>query len=554
MYAVIVFALVLLSPMPFVSPFGHIVQDVAAQSPFGPFEPATSPSFIIEPNAQEFGLKSELAHSPAGYINIGSPNSVIISVIDDHTYAIMESGFNVQIRNITNITSPTTVSTISNFDASRLDSIVIDDSTYLLGVENGNLDIADISNVKNPNSLSSPNLGSNIYEFTVETVLINNSAYALVGYQNGGIFILNITSPNNVNIVHNIEDHFRNTNSEYTKLHEVYAVATITIEESVYALATNAKYNDDGEYGLTIIDITNPSSPFLVSNETLGIGRSYFIDTVTVDESIYVLTTTATTETIHIINITDPYSPEVASTIVNGAGYTKLSDIHTIATATFGTSTFALATDQSSSDGGIQIIDISNPYAPSPASAINDGQNGYTHLSKASGIATATLDGQTYALATSRQLDGAQIIKLDYSTLISLTSNNANPAYAKAGDTLNVEFSTTNTINSNGIVKILGLSAGSSFSGETFYIYGSVPSSVEIERYANFMVEVSDTAGTTLVVTEDDLSSNIFVDTKRPQISLLGDADLEVFPLTEDHLQSKAMADAGEGAMGWKCQ
>ena len=37
MYAVIVFALVLLSPMPFVSPFGHIVQDVAAQSPFGPF-------------------------------------------------------------------------------------------------------------------------------------------------------------------------------------------------------------------------------------------------------------------------------------------------------------------------------------------------------------------------------------------------------------------------------------------------------------------------------------------------------------------------------------
>ena len=42
MYAVIVFALVLLSPMPFVSPFGHIVQDVAAQSPFGPFEPATS--------------------------------------------------------------------------------------------------------------------------------------------------------------------------------------------------------------------------------------------------------------------------------------------------------------------------------------------------------------------------------------------------------------------------------------------------------------------------------------------------------------------------------
>ena len=150
-----------------------------------------------------------------------SPSSVIISVIDDHTYAITGSGTNAQIRNITNITSPTIVSAISSFSAHYLDSVVIDDSTYLLGVRSGNLDIANINNVKNPNSLSRPNLGSDIYEFTVETVLINNSAYALVGYYNGGILILNITSPNNVGIVHNIEDHFRNTNSEYTKLHEV---------------------------------------------------------------------------------------------------------------------------------------------------------------------------------------------------------------------------------------------------------------------------------------------------------------------------------------------
>ena len=469
---------------------------------------------------------------------------MIISVIDDHTYAITGSGTNAQIRNITNITSPTIVSAISSFSAHYLDSVVIDDSTYLLGVRSGNLDIANINNVKNPNSLSRPNLGSDIYEFTVETVLINNSAYALVGYSNGGILILNITSPNNVGIVHNIEDHFRNTNSEYTKLHEVYAVAAITIEESVYALATNAKYNDDGEYGLTIIDITNPSSPFLVSNETLGIGRSYFIDTVTVDESIYVLTSTDSVETIHIINITDPYSPELASTIANGAGYTKLTDIRGITTATFGTSTFALVTDQSDSDGGIQVIDISNPYAPSPASAINDGEDNYTHLSGAAGIATATLDGQTYALAAGENSDGVQIIKLDYSTLISLTSNNTNPAYAKAGDTLELEFSATDTINSSGIVKLLGLYPGSSFSGETFSIYESVPSSVEIEKYGNKLYHPTSlvigdavipfdwiTLETTLVVTEDDLSSNIFVDTKRPQISLIGDADLEVFPL-----------------------
>ena len=456
----------------------------------------------------------------------------------------MDSRNDIKIRNITNITSPTTVSTISNFDGDRSDIAVIGDSTYLLGVQNGNLDIADISNVKNPNSLSSPNLNS-IEPLTLETVFINNSAYALLGYT-GGILIVNINSPNNVNIVYNIQQ-----SNGYAKLGQVYAVAAITIEESVYALATNAKSN--GDYGLTIIDITNPSSPFLVSNETLGIGRSYFIDTVTVDESIYVLTHTESSTGISIINITDPYSPELASTIaISATGYERLSDPHTIATVTFGTSTFALVTDQSFSNGGIQVIDISNPYAPSPASAIKNRQNGYTHLSQGGGIATVTLDGQTYALAIGRGSDpgnqiipGAQIIKLDYSTLISLTSNNANPAYAKAGDTLDLEFSATDTIHSTGNVAILGDTVGSSFSGETFTADRSVPSR-EIERYANFMVEVSDTAGTTLVVTEDDLSSNIFVDTKRPQISLLGDADLEVFPLTEESSIPGATAIDGD--------
>ena len=54
-----------------------------------------------------------------------------------------------------------------------------------------------------------------------------------------------------------------------------------------------------------------------------------------------------------------------------------------IATTTFGTSTFALVTDQTLLMAGVQIIDITNPYAPSPVSAITHGQDGYTHLNQA---------------------------------------------------------------------------------------------------------------------------------------------------------------------------
>ena len=345
-------------------PFGNIVQDVAAQSPFGPFEPATSPSFIIEPNAQEFGIKFDLTHSPAGSFTVDNPNGLDTPVIDNHTYALVGYNTNVNIRNITNIESPTTVSTISNFGGSRLTSVVIDDSTYVLALKDGNLRIANISDIKNPvsstHSFSQTALG-------VTTVLINKSTYALVGYYDGGILIVNITSPNNVHTVHNIQQ-----GSEYPKIQRVFAIAAITIGESVYALAANER--SAGNLGLTIIDITNPSSPSLVSNETF-VDRSFYMETVTIDESIYALVIHKYKGSVSIINVTDPYSPELASTPTHGNdGYTRLSDPASITTTTFGESTFALVTD-SGFNPGIQIIDITNPYAPSPASAIHDGEN-----------------------------------------------------------------------------------------------------------------------------------------------------------------------------------
>ena len=539
--------------MPFVSPFGHIVQDVAAQSPFGPFEPATSPSFIIEPNAQEFGIKSDLVHSPAGYFGITKPNFIDTAIIDNDAYVLTtDSTYNVNIRNITNIESPTTVSTIPSYNAyaNYLDTVVIDGSTYVVGVgssDNHRISVTDISDTKNPASFDGPTVKTPIKTTVglqvVDTVLINQSAYAVVGDYHGGIYIMNITSRNDITITHYIADRSDDSTSEYTYLFRVSALSTFTIDESTYVVAAD-QYNPDG---MTIIDITNPSSPSLVYNGTLGLGHVDSIHTVTVDGSIYAMATLNYPKSIVIINITDPYSPESASTIVSGdTGYTQTTIPNVIATTTFDTTTLALVTDRNNANSGIQIIDITNPYAPSPVSAITHGQDDYTHLNNARGIDIITLDGQTYALVAGQNSNGVQIIKLDYLPLVTLTSNNTNPAYAKAGDTLNVEFSTTNTINSNGIVKMLGLSTGSGFSGETFYIYGAVPSSVEIEKYANFTATVVDNAGNSLTVTESDLLSNIFVDTKRPQISLIGDADLEVFPFTEESSIPGATATDGD--------
>ena len=129
---------------------------------------------------------------------------------------------------------------------------------------------------------------------------------------------------------------------------------------------------------------------------------------------------------------------------------------------------------------------------------------------------------------------------------VSLTSNNTNPAYAKAGDNLKLEFGATSAINDTKSAEILGIPASSNFSGENFEARRAVPSSLEIERYANFVAIVNDSAGNLLTVTDSDLLSNIFVDTKRPQISLIGDADLEVFPLTEESSIPGATATDGD--------
>ena len=46
---------------------------------------------------------------------------------------------------------------------------------------------------------------------------------------------------------------------------------------------------------------------------------------------------------------------------------------------------------------GVQIIDITNPYAPTPVSTIVDNAGGYTELDGANFITTITIDSSTYA-------------------------------------------------------------------------------------------------------------------------------------------------------------
>ena len=58
--------------------------------------------------------------------------------------------------------------------------------------------------------------------------------------------------------------------------------------------------------------------------------------------------------------------------------------------------------------------------------------------------------------------------------------------------------------------------------------YTVIVPSTQRESYANFTIKVTDTIGENLSITEDDLPFNVFIDTKRPRIELVGNVSYSI--------------------------
>ena len=129
--------------------------------------------------------------------------------------------------------------------------------------------------------------------------------------------------------------------------------------------------------------------------------------------------------------------------------------------------------------------------------------------------------------------------------LTSLTVGNEdsdNDFYAKAGDTLAWTIVTNYTVQSSTAL-LLGLSPSSSFeSGDSLYLKVVVPDD-PTESNATFTITITNINGTTLTVTEDDLVSDIFIDTISPTIKLVGSADYYVIKDTSPFIPNATAHD-----------
>ena len=198
--------------------------------------------------------------------------------------------------------------------------------------------------------------------------------------------------------------------TKYQELDGAISITTTTIGGSTYALV--ASRDDDG---VQIINITDPYNPTNASSITNGtryptLGEANSITTAMIGGSTYALVASLNGDGgVQIINITDPYNPTNASSISDGTRYTTLNGSASITTATIEGSTYALVA--AGNDDGVQIINITDPYNPINASSITDGIR-YPELDGAIFITTATIEGSTYALVGAYHDHGVQIINI----------------------------------------------------------------------------------------------------------------------------------------------
>ena len=191
MYAVVVFALALLSPLPFVSPFDSIVQDATAQSSTNvPFD-AQSLEIVSNLDISPFGV---IQNGTDGFDSIVKPRKINTFQIGDSIYAGVHSDGSYDSFTIVNITDPSSPSQVSVLDPT-VNSLftmtdaaytVMDGSTYAISISEYD-DRVLIINVSNP---SLPSLVTYITDGTtypgldgpsdIATVKIGTSTFALV--------------------------------------------------------------------------------------------------------------------------------------------------------------------------------------------------------------------------------------------------------------------------------------------------------------------------------------------------------------------------------------
>ena len=236
----------------------------------------------------------------------------------------------------------------------------------------------------------------------------------IVAASGSGVHIIDITDPSSPVSVAYVSD----AGTGFDALGNSRGITTTTIGSSTYAIVAAF------EGAVQIMDITDPSAPTPVgsvhdSQDTMLRG-AIAVTTFTSGSSMYALVAAQTDDAVQILNITDLSNPDPVAFVKHGvAGFDALQYPETIATVTFGSSTYALV---AAFIDGIQIIDVTNPSSPTPAASVHSFDARFDGFPLPEDMVVTEVGSRTYALVASNMGNGIQIIDVDLTYGPVLTS------------------------------------------------------------------------------------------------------------------------------------
>ncbi len=235
----------------------------------------------------------------------------------------------------------------------------------------------------------------------------------MTGYVGDGIEIFDISDPTDPSSIATFQEP---EDGDSLELNGPVDVAIATIGGSTYAVVAGGI--DDG---VQIIDISTPSSPSAVSrvedDSTKELDGANGVAITTIGSSTYAVVTGTHDDGISIIDISTPSSPVYVSELEDGTdtgvctaanGERCLDGPRDVEIETINGLTYAIVA--SHLDDAITIIDITNVSNPSIVASMYDSST--KELDQAKGVSIFTIGVSTYVVVGSTTDDGIEIIQI----------------------------------------------------------------------------------------------------------------------------------------------
>ena len=310
----------------------------------------------------------------------------------------------------------------------ELDIATIGGSTYAVvaAYDDNGIDIIDISDPTNPTSVGRATHDSDYTElvnpYDVAITTIGDSTYAVVtAYTDDGIQIIDISDPTSPSATAALADSggsFRCLAASHLCLNGPVDVEIATIGGSTYAVVAGSI--DDG---IEIIDISTPGSPSAVGrltdrdDPTRELDGANGVAITTIGSSTYAVVTGTNDDGVSIIDISTPSTPVIVSELEDGTdtgvctagnGERCLDGPRDVEIETINGLTYAIVV--SYLDDALTIIDITNVSNPSIVASIYNSST--KELDAPKGVSIFTIGGSTYAVVGSTTDDGIEIIQV----------------------------------------------------------------------------------------------------------------------------------------------